>query len=233
MNVIIPAAGRGQRFADEGYSVPKPFIYVLGKPMLQLALENLNIDAPHTIIMQRDHVKEYRDVLDSFMKKDWRIVEIDGYTEGPASTCLKAEEFIDNDEPLLYANCDQYLEWDPKAFIDYVKDYDGGLLVHRDSLPYSSFAVLDESGYVKRTVEKEVISDVSSTGIYYWSKGSDFVRNAKQMIERGNRAKNGEYYAINVYNEGIAEGKKYTVYFIKKFWRIGVPVELKDFVENI
>ena len=233
MNIIIPMAGRGQRF-KKGYDDPKPFVDVKGKTMVELAVDNLNLPkAFHVFVVRASHMKKYSHVMDKILDKvSGAVVAIEGDTEGPASTCLKAKSYFNYDEPLLYANCDQYLEWNPQEFLNHVEDYDGGLLVHRDTKPYSSFAVLDESGYVKRTVEKEVISDISSTGIYYWSKGSDFVRNAKSMIKKDRRASNGEFYAINIYNEGIEEGKKYTVYFLKRFWRLGVPGELEEFNDN-
>ena len=45
MNVLIPMAGAGSRFAQQGYSFPKPLIDVNGKPMIEIVVDNLNIDA--------------------------------------------------------------------------------------------------------------------------------------------------------------------------------------------
>lgn len=229
-------AGKGQRFIDKGIiAAPKAFLDVKGKPMIELVVDNLKLDAPHIFIMQESHLKDFGNVMNRIMDKkpNSTIVPINEITEGPACTCLKAKEYINNDIPLLYSNCDQYLDdWNPEEFLKYVGDYDGGLLTHRDTWSYSSFAVMDESCYVKRTVEKEVISDVSSTGIYYWSKGSDFVKYAESMVANNRRARNGEFYAINIYNEGIADGKKYVVYFLKRFWRIGIPSELDQFLKD-
>ena len=227
LNLVVPMAGKGQRFVDEGYTIPKAFFNVKGKPMIELVVENLALPKANIIfIAQEAHLNKYGHILEKYGK----IVPTKKITEGPASSCLLAEKYLDNSLPLLYANCDQYLEWKPQAFLDFVEDYDGGLLTHRDTRPYSSYALLDENGYVKKTAEKEVLGDVSSTGIYYWSKGSDFIRNTKSMIKKNRRASNGEFYAINIYNEGIEEGKKYVVYFVKKFWRIGMPNELRDFL---
>jgi NDP-sugar pyrophosphorylase family protein len=233
MNIIIPMAGRGQRFKDEGVKTPKPFIKINGKPMIQVAIENLGLKENYILVMQREHVKKYGQSMLYWLPEKTNVVALNEYTQGPACTCLAAKNLINTNEPLLYANCDQYLEWDSKRFIDDVKDFDGGLLMYRDRSLCGSFALMDESCYVKKTVEKEVLSDVSSTGIYYWSKGSDFVRNAESMIKKKHTAKNGEFYAINVYNEGIKEGKKYVVSFIKRFWRLGVPVELDQFLNHI
>lgn len=225
-------AGRGQRFKDAGVDTPKPFIDVRGKPMVQVSIENLGLDAHYILVMQEEHFQKYGESMRGWLPRQHTILRVDGITQGPASTCLLAEAYINNSEPLLYANCDQYMVWKPEEFINAVKDFDGGLLMYRDKSTCGSFALMDESCYVKKTVEKEVVSDVSSTGIYYWSKGSDFVRNAREMIAAGHTAKNGEYYAINVYNEGIAEGKKYVVHFIKKFWRLGVPAELETYLKE-
>jgi dTDP-glucose pyrophosphorylase len=233
MNIIIPMAGKGQRFKDVGYETPKPFIEVGGKPMVEVSVDNLNLDGFYIYVMQKAHLENYGKVMDRLLKKrPGVIVAIDEYTEGPAATCLKAKEHINNDVPLLYANSDQYLEWDSQRFIWDVEDFDGGLLMYRDRSTCGSFALMDESCYVKETREKEVISDVSSTGVYYWSRGRDFVKYAEEMIKKNHRAKNGEFYAINVYNEGIRDGQKYVVHFIKRFWRLGVPEECKQFLEE-
>jgi dTDP-glucose pyrophosphorylase len=240
MNVIIPMAGRGQRFTDAGFTTPKPFIEVRGKPMIQLAVENLNMDCPHIFIMQAEHYEKYGEVMKNFMPKGSKIIQIDEITHGPVCTCLKAEGLIDNDEPLIYANCDQYLQdwgplkYDSQRYIDENDGFDGCLLVTRNRNPWGSFATVDPSGYVNMAVEKIMPdkTDISSTGIYMWSKGSDFVRNAKQMITDNKCAPNGEFYAIDVYNQGIKEGKKYVTHFIKNWWRLGVPEDLAVYLKE-
>ena len=240
MKVIIPMAGRGERFANSGYTVPKPFIDVRGKPMVQLAVENLNMNCPHIFIMQEEHFQTYKKVMYSFMPKGSEIVRINEITNGPVCTCLMAEEYINNDETLVYANCDQFLkdwgilEYDANRYLDECHDTDGGLLVTRDRNTWGSFATLDSSGYVKLAKEKIMLdnTDISSTGIYLWSKGSDFVKYAKQMIANNRYAPNGEFYAIDVYNEGIKDGKKYIVSFIKKWWRLGVPEDLEVYLRE-
>ena len=54
LNVLIPMAGAGSRFATAGYTFPKPLIDVEGKPMIQLVVENLNIDANYIYVVQKD-----------------------------------------------------------------------------------------------------------------------------------------------------------------------------------
>jgi NDP-sugar pyrophosphorylase family protein len=55
VTVLIPMAGAGKRFSDVGYTLPKPFIPVNGKPMVQSVVENLNIDGKHIFLIQKSH----------------------------------------------------------------------------------------------------------------------------------------------------------------------------------
>ena len=113
MNVLIPMAGAGSRFEKAGYTFPKPLIEVNGKPMIQTVVENLNIDARHIFIVQKSHCEKYnlKNML-NVIAPGCKVVEVDGITEGAACTTLLAKEFINNDEPLLMANSDQFVDWD-------------------------------------------------------------------------------------------------------------------------
>ena len=53
-NIVIPMAGAGSRFAIAGYTKPKPFIDVLGKPMIVRVLENLTCKDARYILIARD-----------------------------------------------------------------------------------------------------------------------------------------------------------------------------------
>jgi dTDP-glucose pyrophosphorylase len=234
MNVLIPMAGAGSRFASAGYTFPKPLIEVKGKPMIQVVVENLNIDAQHIFIVQKDHYEKYHlKTLLNLVSPGCKIVQVDGVTEGAACTTLLAKEHIDNDYPLLIANSDQFVEWDSNEFMySMVADgIDGGVLTFRSTHPKWSFAALDESGYITRIAEKEPISDIATVGIYYWTKGSDYVSSAEKMIEQNIRV-NNEFYVAPVYNEAIEHGKKFKVFDVKKMWGIGTPEDLDIFLNS-
>ena len=118
MNVLIPMAGAGSRFAQAGYTFPKPLIDVEGKPMIQVVVDNLNIDATFIYVVQKSHREKYNlDTLLNLITPNCKIVEVDGLTEGAACTTLLAKEYIDSDAPLLMANSDQFLEWDSNEFM--------------------------------------------------------------------------------------------------------------------
>ena len=112
MNVLIPMAGAGSRFANAGYTFPKPLIEVNGKPMIQVVVENLNIDAHYIFLVQKEHYEKYNlKQLLNLISPECDIIQVDGLTEGAACTILLARDLINNDEPLLMANSDQFVEW--------------------------------------------------------------------------------------------------------------------------
>ena len=218
MNVLIPMAGAGSRFEKVGYTFPKPLIEVNDKPMIQVVTENLNIDACHIYIVQKSHYEKYNlKHLLNLITPGCKIVQVDGVTEGAACTTLLAKELINNDEPLLIANSDQFVEWDSNEFMYSMMadEIDGGILSFTATHPKWSFAKLDEDGYVSEVAEKKPISNIATVGIYYWSKGSDYVRYGEQMIEKNLRI-NNEFYVCPIYNEAIEDGKKIKTFQIKK-----------------
>jgi dTDP-glucose pyrophosphorylase len=154
-------------------------------------------------------------------------------TEGAACTTLKAEEFIDNDTPLIMANSDQFVEWHSDEFMYNMitSDVDAGILTFKATDPKWSFAKVDENGFVTEVAEKKPISDIATVGIYYWKKGSDYVKYAKQMIAKNIRV-NNEFYVCPVFNEAIQDGKKVKVFNIEKMWGIGTPEDLAVFINN-
>tara|TARA_R100000306_G_scaffold54796_1_gene52171 strand:- start:2806 stop:4176 length:1371 start_codon:yes stop_codon:yes gene_type:complete len=234
MNVLIPMAGAGSRFEKAGYTFPKPLIEVNGKPMIQIVVTNINIDAKHIFVVQKSHYEKYNlaTVLNN-ISPDCEIVQVEGVTEGAACTTLLAKEFIDNEEPLLMANSDQFVEWDSNEFMySMVGDnIDGGMLTFRSSHPKWSYAKLDDDGFVTEVQEKNPISDIATVGIYYWTKGSDYVKYAEQMIENNIRV-NNEFYVCPVFNEAIADNKKLKIFDIEKMWGLGTPEDLNYFLEN-
>ncbi len=234
MNVLIPMAGAGSRFSAAGYTFPKPLIDVRNKPMIQTVVDNLNIDARHIFIVQKEHYVKYnlKETLER-ISPDCKIVQIDELTEGAACTTLLAKEYINDDEPLLIANSDQYVEWDSNEFMySMVGDgVDGGMLTFYSTHPKWSYAGLDEKGFVTTVVEKKPISDKATVGIYFWRRGKDYVKYTEQMIDKDLRV-NGEFYVAPVYNEAISDGMKFKIFNTPKMWGLGTPEDLNYFLEH-
>jgi len=233
LNVLIPMAGAGSRFETAGFTFPKPLIEVRGKPMIQVVVENLNIDAKYIYIVQKSHFEKYNlEYLLKLITPNCEIVQIDGLTEGAACTTLLARNFIDNQDSLLIANSDQFVEWNSgETIYSFMADgIDGGIVTFNATHPKWSYARIDENGIVKEVAEKRPISDIATVGIYFWKKGSDYVKYADQMIERNIRT-NGEFYVCPVFNEAIEDGKRFRIRNISKMWGLGTPEDLSFFLE--
>lgn len=240
LNIVIPMAGRGQRFQDAGYNVPKPLIPIHGKPMIELVINNVRPKRLHRFIFiaLAEHEQKYgvsrklTAVCPGAM-----VVLLDGVTEGAACTVLTARQHIDNDAPLMLANSDQ---WVDILIDDYLAAMDkpgvDGLVMtmFADDKKWS-YAALNEQGLITRVVEKEVISRDATVGIYNYARGRDFVEAAEQMIRAGRRV-NNEFYVAPVYNEMIAAGAKIIPYNIgpvsERFFGLGTPEDLNLFLSR-
>ena len=232
MNVLVPLAGAGSRFSEKGYVFPKPLVEIKGKPMIEVVVNNLNIDANYIFIVQKQHVEKYNiDKMLKLIKNNARVVEIDGLTEGAACTTLLAKEFINSDDPLLISNSDQFIEWNPREMMYTFtsKDFDGGILTFKASHPKWSYAKVDDESIVTEVAEKNPISNNATVGIYYWKHGKDYVKYAEQMIKSDIRV-NNEFYVCPVYNEAINDDKRITIGEVEKMWGIGTPEDLDSFL---
>ena len=234
LNVLIPMAGAGSRFQQAGYTFPKPLIEVKGKPMIQVVVENLNIKANFIYVVQKEHREKYNlDTLLNLITPNCKIVEVDGITEGAACTALLAKEYINSENPLFFANSDQFVEWDSNEFLYKMNETnaDGGIVSFRATHPKWSFAKIDEQGLVTEVAEKNPISDIATVGYYYWKQGSDFVKYAEDMIEKDIRV-NNEFYVCPVFNQAIEDEKEIRTFDIPKMWGLGTPEDLKEYLEN-
>ena len=235
MNILIPMAGAGKRFFDAGYIFPKPLIEIDNKPMIQWVIESLNLKANYIFIIQKEHQEKYniKSVL-KILQPNCKIIELDHLTEGAACTTLLAKEFINNDDPLIIANSDQYINWNSsKAFYDFnSKNLDGAILTFEAIHPKWSYAKCNNEGFVTEVAEKKVISKNATVGVYYWKHGSDYVKSAEEMIKKNIRV-NNEFYVCPVYNEFLQKNKKIKIHKVDKMWGLGTPEDLNSFIQKM
>lgn len=234
LNVVIPMAGAGSRFEKAGYTFPKPLIEMQNKTMIQVVCESLSIDANYVFIAREEHEDKYN--ITNYLKNiipDCNVVLTDGLTEGAACTVLLAKEFINNDNPIIMANSDQYIEWDVFEFMknNYEKDLDASMLVFKSNHPKWSYAKVNDMGLVTEVAEKNPISDIATVGVYYWKKGADFCNYANQMIKKNIRV-NNEFYVCPVFNEAIEDNKKIGVFEVEEMWGLGTPEDLENFLKH-
>jgi HAD superfamily hydrolase (TIGR01509 family) len=233
LNVVIPMAGLGSRFEKEGYTFPKPLIDVNGDPMIKAVVDNINVDANYTFIVQKQHYEKYNLYhLLNLIAKKCNIITVENVTEGAACTVLLAKDIINNENPLLLVNSDQIIEWNSYDFFYNVENSsaDGTIVTFRSTHPKWSFVKL-ENNLVVEVAEKKPISNIATVGIYYWKKGLDFVNCAESMIRKNIRV-NNEFYICPVFNESILQNKIIRTYDIEKMHGLGTPEDLKRYLEN-
>lgn len=239
VQLLIPAAGKGSRFAAAGYDKPKPFIDVAGMPMVERVWKNMGLRVSKaTMIFHRDHIAAETDTVAHLRHNGVGIVAIDKTTEGTACTLLHARSVIENENPLLIANSDQIIDANINDMIDdcFERNLDGSILVFRDETrnPKWSFALLEDTGLVVKVAEKEPISDLATVGIYFFRRGRDFVHGAIDMIAQNDRV-NSEFYTCPVYNYAIKSGLKIGVYEISPsaMHGIGTPEDLNLYLSSL
>lgn len=236
INVMIPAAGEGSRFAKQNWRKPKPFINVDGRMMLEHVIENVcPTNASATVLLRAEHIKTCGADVERLNEMGVTIRTVDRLTEGTACTLLLARSTFDNDQPMLVANSDQWVDFDCSAFVKDCLDrkLDGSILVFRDADmdPKWSFAKVDENGLVTEVAEKKPISDLATVGIYLFRRGSDFVRAAIDMIASNDRV-NNEFYTCPAYNYMIRNGARIGVYEVGRdaMKGLGTPEDLTAFL---
>ena len=235
INIVIPMAGAGKRFQDAGYTVPKPFIDIKGKTMLEWSLESLYMKSSRFILIARTpQLLGYENVMEAIQKKySCVVIPIDALTQGMASSVLLAAEHINSEDPLLIGACDQTVDVSMGEFVGDAKKRKlaGSLMTFYSTHPKWSYAKVDEQGFVVETKEKSPISTHANVGLYYFERGQDFVSAANQMIAQNDRV-NNEFYVAPVYNYLIKQGLKIGIYEIKEsqMHGLGTPEDLQEFL---
>lgn len=240
LNIVIPMAGAGSRFSVAGYKHPKPLIPINGVPMIRLVINNLRPRIGHRFIFicQQTHIEAYglEEKLTAWAP-EIELISLPNLTEGAACTVLAAEHLINDDTPLMIANSDQYIDANIDTYLTYMasRKLDGLIMTMKAEDPKWSYVGIDENDLVLRVVEKEVISDEATVGIYNFSRGRDFVTSAKSMIARNLRV-NNEFYVAPVYNQLIATGARVGYFNIGRegdgMYGLGTPADLELFINE-
>ena len=235
MNILIPMAGLAKRFMDAGYIEPKPLIKINNMTLIEHTLSSLNIEGNYYFVT-RDFGDKFNKELDNHLNKlcpNCKIIRLTGSTKGSVETCLKALDYIDNDDELIITNCDQRTDWNSDKFLKYVKneDLDGCIVTYTSTDPKNSFAVINSDKYVSKIVEKNPISNIALIGLHYWKKGSDFVKSAKYLMTQLT-LDSKEPYISETYNYLINEGKKIKTYHFhnNEYISLGTPNDLSVYM---
>lgn len=228
--LIIPMAGKGKRFEEQGYIFPKPLIEVNKRLMVEYVLDNFERldDLNYVFLILKEHEDKFEmsKVLTRLIPEA-KIVIIPEVTEGAAQTVLYADTEVDDNEDVIVCNCDQWLEWNEMEFLKKAKENNGHMIVTFNSV-HPKFSYVKYNGEkVTEVKEKSPISDIATTGIYYWKTWEDFKWGANVMIEKNKRTK-GEFYVCPVYQEHIERGDIIKIY-PATMHSLGTPEDLQEF----
>lgn len=238
LNIVLPIAGRGSRFVKEGYKLPKPLIPIHGIPMIELVVRNIRPSSPHTFtfIVQQEHIDLFNiDVTLNRIAPGCSIIPVSHVTQGAACTVLLAKDLINNNDSLMLVNSDQWVDINIDDYLSKMEDpkIDGLIMTMTANDPKWSYVGFNKEGEMNRVVEKEVISNEATVGIYNFKRGKDFVNAAEEMIGRDLKV-NGEFYIAPVYNILLEKNMEFTVYNVGSerngMYGLGIPDDLNTFL---
>ena len=230
LQILIPMAGRGSRFVRVGYTLPKPLIPILGKPMIQHVIDNLNSDnAKWFFVVLKEHIEEYP----ALQSLPGQLIPQVGHKQGAACSASLAFEHLDQNAPIMMANSDQFIDMNILDFLVAGIGCDGAVMTFKSEHPKWSYARINSKGYIDQVKEKVVISDNATSGVYLWNNANDFINGINDMIEAKD-THNNEYYVAPSYNYCIKRGRKYRLMEIKRqqMWGLGTPEDLIKFVDH-
>lgn len=240
LHIIMPMAGEGSRFLNEGWTTPKPLIELKGQPLFKRAIGSVLMDGipmKYSFIVRQEHIDKYAidEGIMSFLPEA-NVFSVLKTTRGAVETCLVAESAIADDDAVIIMDCD--LEFRSKEFLRIIKsilalpviDTSGGALVSFESdLPRYSYAEVDADGYVVRTAEKEVISNNALCGAYFFSSGKRFKEIAHRLLDEID-FKKPEFYVSLLYNYLLKDNERVYLAKMEEYYSYGTPEELKRYL---
>ena len=230
MNIVMPMAGKGQRFLDAGYTQPKPFLPVDGVCMYRKALTSFVREEDRVILVTQDDHQPHFEAEPNYVHQSNKVF-LQAPTEGAACSVLAARAFIDNDDPLIILNCDQIIRFNRFNWAVLANNSvaDGIIFTFQASGPKWSYAEIDQTLRVTQVAEKVEISPFATCGAYWWRSGASFCRAAERMIAQNIRT-NNEFYVAPVYNEIIHAGGNVYPFMVDEMISLGTPDLYADYL---
>lgn len=233
MNIVIPMAGLGTRFSNEGFKLPKPLIETNGKTLIEHSISTLGVEGKYIFITRKYNNPEHNVLLTKRLKEiqpNCIEIQLDSPTRGATETALAAKKYINNSDPLIITNCDQITDWDALKFNEFISNpnIDGVVVTYSSINPKNSFAIVEDDRVV-RLVEKKAVSDIALIGVHYWKEGSMFIKTAKTLLEDFESEGRPECYISETYNYLIGTGAKVKNYHLSanEYIPLGTPYDLK------
>ncbi len=239
---VIPMAGRGQRFVDQGYADPKPLIETAGRPMIAQAMAFLPRPTERVLIAQKGHAEDERFLkVVKALKPAANVISLDKVTEGQACTAKIGAEKVNLDAPVLFAPCDTGYSYDLSTWLDMEQAVDADLIAwtargHLPALwrPQMYGWLHAPEGVVKAVAVKKQVEGVPPaeqevvTGTFWFKSARMFLEETEGMIADDDRV-NGEFYIDTLVRRMMENGKRVRSFTVQKYIPWGTPEELKTF----
>jgi NDP-sugar pyrophosphorylase family protein len=240
LNLVIPAAGLGSRFRATGNATPKPLIDISGLPMIAWVVGNFELNSEDEIwVISQKHDALPSRLNESFSKLVNKVhfIEIEGLTDGAATTLQKVLDQIPPHEPVICANSDQYVSADLEEFVDSIRGShaDGQILTMAAEGNKWSYIERDQSNEIIRVVEKIEVSNEATVGIYGW-KSVAVASDSIAKMKSDEFKVNGEYYVAPSYTYIVNGGGRISTTNIGNIENdvhgLGTPEDLAIFLTN-
>lgn len=238
IHIVVPMGGEGRQFQERGYTFPKPLVEVAGQPLIELVVENLTPLCEHQFVFvcRKEHVEKYalEQVLE-LAAPGCRVLPMRQPTAGALCSVLLGMEHLQNDDELLIANADQWIDEPIDNFLSAARlaGLDGSIMTFPNTHPRWSY-VRTENDLVVTVAEKQPISRQATAGLYYFRHASDFLEAAERMLLK-NATVAGEFYVAPVFNEFILSGKRVGTFHLDaaQMHGLGTPEEVERFAARL
>lgn len=243
--LVVPMAGLGQRFANEGYTITKPLIPVSGKPMVLQATQEL-LPAAHQAFVLRKDMTGYEDIV-AMLKSAYpnAVIEtVSAVTEGQACTALVGLDALARNigavpGPVTFGACDFGALYNPYAFQEVVENPDIDIIVwgvrgHANAIRHPQmFGWIDaEKGIIRRISVKIPLSSPATDpivlGTFTFRRAEDFRRVVERLIAREGRI-NGEFYIDSCIIDAIELGLRCHLFEVDNYLSWGTPNDFRTF----
>lgn len=239
---IIPMSGSGSRFADAGFLLPKPLIPVSGKPMIARVIESMPPADKWIFIIRAEHAEKF--AIDLLIKSlvPRAIVIAEKNPIGQASTCMLAVPYLDPDEDMFIAACDNSFIYNKKKFAELKTDSTIDAIIWT----FTKNKLLSEKpeawGWVELGSDSQVIVDMSVkipvsdkpfndhavVATFYFKKAGEFAEAYAAMVKADYKIKN-EFYVDSMPIFYKKLGKRSVIFDVDLYVGWGKPQDLYEY----
>jgi dTDP-glucose pyrophosphorylase len=235
--IVITMAGRGSRFYQAGYTVPKYEIEVHGHSLFHWSMLSLkHFIAPDSRLVfvclaENDSAAYVRGQCAALGIADVHIHELAELTDGQATSAYVSRGLWRAGEPLLIYNIDTYVEPDSLRPQDIPAGADGWIPCFQVPGEHWSFVKLGADGWATEVAEKRRISDYASIGLYWFASGDDYAAAYRRYFADPAHLVGGERYVAPLYQQLLRDGKKIAIADLapQRVHVLGTPAELQVF----